>query len=134
MKYSISEVSQDTQDLQIRLLTTKVKIPTCNMSDAGGYDIYRSEDIEVLPHTRILVSTDLAIQVPPRTYRRIAQRLSLSIRNCIDIGVGVIDRDYRGQIKILLITHSDTEFLVQQGDLIAQLILEHIKTPDTKTF
>ena len=53
--------------------------------------------------------------------------------NCIDIGAEVIDKDYNGQIKILLINHSDTKFLVQQGDRIAHVILELIKTPDTKT-
>ena len=46
---------------------------------------------------------------------------------------GVIDKDYRGQIKLLAINHANIEFLVQQGDLITQLILEQIKTPYTKT-
>ena len=133
MKRSISEVSQDAQDLQIQLLTPKGKTPTRSTSEVAGYDLYSSEDIKVPPRTRILVSTDIAIQVPPGTYGRIAPRSSISVKNCINIGARVIDKDYRGQIKILLINHSDTEFLVQQGDRIAQLILEHIKTPDTKT-
>ena len=133
MKRSISEVSKDTQDLPIQLLTPKGKIPTCSTYEAPGYDLYSSEDIKVPPRTRILVSTDFAIQVPPGTYGRIAPRSGLSVKNCIDIGAGVIDKDYRAQIKILLISHSDTEFLVQQGDRIAQLILEQVKTPDTKT-
>ena len=79
------------------------------------------------------MSTHIAIQVPLGTYGRIAPRSGLSVKHCIDIGAGVIDKDYRGPIKILLINHSDIEFLVQQGDRIAQLILEQIKTPDTKT-
>ena len=133
MKRSISEISKDRQDLQIQLLTLKGKAPTRSTSKAAGYDLYSSEDIKVPPRTRILVSTDIAIQVPPGTYGRIAPRSGLSVKNCIDRGAGVIDKDYRGQIKILLINHSDTEFLVQQGDRIAQLILEQIKTPDTKT-
>ena len=133
MKRSISEISKDTQDLQIQLLTPKGKAPTRSTSEAVGYDLYSSEDIKVPPRTRILVSTDIAIQVPPGTYGRIAPRSGLSVKNCIDIGAGVIDKDYRGQIKMLLINHSDYEFLVQQGDRIAQLILEQIKTPDTKT-
>ena len=133
MKRAISEVSKDRQDLQIQLLTRKGKAPTRSTSEAGRCDLYSSEDIKVLPNTRILVSTDIAIQVPPGTYRRIGSRSGLSVKNCIDIGAGVIDNVYRGQIKILLIYHSDTEFLVQQGDRIAELILEHIKTPDTKT-
>ena len=126
-------MSKDTQDLQIQLLIPKGKAPTRSTSEAAGYDLYSSEDIKVPTRTRILVSTDIAIQVPLGTYRRIAPRSGLSVKNCIDIGAGVIDKDYRGQIKILLIIHSDNEFLVQQGDRITQLILEQIKTPDTKT-
>ena len=55
----------------------------------------------------------------------------MSVKECIDIGIGVIDKDYGGQIKIFFINHADTEFLVQQGDRLAQLILEGIKTSDT---
>ena len=133
MEHSISEVSKHTQDLQIQLLTTKGKAPTRGTSEAAWYDLYSSEDIKVPTRTRTPVSTDIAIHVPRGTYGRIAPRLGLSVKNCIDIGAEVIAKDYRGQIKILLINHSDTEFLVQQGDEIVQLIFEQIRTPDTKT-
>ena len=133
MKRSISEVLKDTQDLQIQLLTPKGKAPTCSTSEAAGYDLYNSEDIKVPSRTRILVSTDIAIQVPPDTYGGLASRSGLLVKNCIDIGAEVINKDYKGQIQILLINHSDNEFLLQHGDRTAQLILEQIKTPDTKT-
>ena len=113
MERSISEVSKNTQDLQIRLLTPNGKVLTRITSGAAGYNLYSSEDIKVPLRTRILVSTDIAIQVPPGPYGRIAPRSGLSVKNRIDIGAGVLDKDYRGQIKILLINHSDTEFLVQ---------------------
>ena len=115
------------------MLTLKGKAPTRSTSEAAGYDLYSPEDMKVRPRTRILVSTDIAIQVPLGTYGRIPPRAGLSVKNCIDIGAGVMDKDYRGQIKILLINHFNTEFLVQQGDRITQLILKQIKTPDTKT-
>ena len=98
MKCSISEISKDTQDLQIQLLTTKGKAPTRSTPEAAGYDLYSSEDIKVPPRTSILVSTDIAKQVPLDTYERIATRSGLSVKNCIDIRAGVIDKDYRGQI------------------------------------
>ena len=96
MKCTISEVSNDTQDLQIQLLTPKGKALNLITSEAAGYDLYSSKDINVPPQTRILVCTDITIQVPPGTYGRIASRSGLSVKNCIDIGVGVIDKDYRG--------------------------------------
>ena len=94
MKRSISEVSKDTQDLKIQLLTTKGKAPTQSTYVAAGYDLYSSENIKVPPRTRILDYTNIAIQVPPGTYGRIAPQSGLSVKNCIDIGAGVIDKNY----------------------------------------
>ena len=68
MKRSICEVSKDTQDLQIQLLTPKEKAPTRSTSEAAEYDLFSSDDIKVPPRTRILFSTDIAIQVPTGTY------------------------------------------------------------------
>lgn len=51
-------------------------------------------------------------------------------RHFIDTGAGVIDADYRGQVKILLFNHSDVDFPVAEGDRVAQLVLERIYTPE----
>src|SRR5205807_8741763 len=59
-------------------------------------------------------------------YARIAPRSGLAANHSIDIGAGVIDQDYRGEIKVLLINHSKYPYQVRPGDRIAQLILEEI--------
>ena len=112
MKRSISKVSKYTQDLQIQLLTPKGKEPTPSTSTTAGYDLYTSEDIKVPLRNRKIMSTDIAIQEPCSTYGRIAPRSGLSANNSLDIVARVIDKNYRGRIKILLINSSDTEFLV----------------------
>ena len=61
---------------------------------------------------------------------RIAPRSGLASKNFIDTGAGVIDADYRGPVKVLLFNHSDTDFAVQEGDRVAQLVLERIYTPE----
>jgi deoxyuridine 5'-triphosphate nucleotidohydrolase len=48
----------------------------------------------------------------------------------IDTGAGVIDADYRGEVKVLLFNHEATDFTVTRGDRVAQLILEKIATPE----
>lgn len=48
----------------------------------------------------------------------------------IDTGAGVIDADYRGQVKVLLFNHGEGDFEVKEGDRVAQLILERIYTPE----
>lgn len=57
---------------------------------------------------------------------RIAPRSGLASKHFIDTGAGVIDADYRGQVKVLLFNHAETEYKVVVGDRIAQLVLERV--------
>src|SRR2546421_12852079 len=57
---------------------------------------------------------------------RIAPRSGLASKNFIDTGAGVIDADYRGQVKVLLFNHAESEFKIKTGDRIAQLVLERV--------
>jgi dUTP pyrophosphatase len=67
---------------------------------------------------------------PPLTDGRIAPRSGLASKHMIDTGAGVIDADYRGQVKVLLFNHGDNDFEVKEGDRVAQLVLERIYTPE----
>src|SRR5437588_6061401 len=78
------------------------------------------------PNERMAISTGIAIATPPGTYARIAPRSGLAAKHSIEIGAGVIDQDYRGEIKVILINHSKYPYQVRPGDRIAQLILEKI--------
>lgn len=57
---------------------------------------------------------------------RIAPRSGLAAKHFIDTGAGVIDADYRGEVKVLLFNHSDVDFPVKEGDRVAQLVLERL--------
>ena len=59
-----------------------------------------------------------------------APRSGLAWKNSIDVGAGVIDEDYRGNVGVILFNHSDEEFKIASGDRVAQLILERISTPE----
>ena len=72
------------------------------------------------------------IALPPGCYGRIAPRSGLAIKKFIDVGAGVIDADYRGEVGVILFNFSDSDFMVNMGDRIAQLILEKNKTPCDK--
>jgi dUTP pyrophosphatase len=61
---------------------------------------------------------------------RIAPRSGLAAKHSIQTGAGVIDADYRGQVKVLLFNHGENDFEVKEGDRIAQLVLERIYTPE----
>lgn len=78
---------------------------------------------------KALVKTDIQIEVPVGTYGRVAPRSGLAWKNFIDVGAGVIDQDYRGNVGVILYNHSDTDFEIKKGDRIAQLIMERIVYP-----
>jgi len=77
-----------------------------------------------------LVKTDLSVAIPKGTYARVAPRSGLAWKKFIDVGAGVVDYDYRGNVGVILFNHGEEDFVVQKGDRVAQLILERIVTPD----
>lgn len=79
-----------------------------------------------------LCPTDLAIALPAGVYGRVAPRSGLAWKNSIDVGAGVIDEDYRGNVGVILFNHSDSDFTVKVGDRVAQLILEKIAIADVE--
>ena len=86
---------------------------------SAGYDLYSAESNIVKKHERNIISTDIIIEIPTNTYGRIASRSGLAFNYGIEVGAGVIDSDYRGEIKILLHNHSDHNFKIKRGDKIA---------------
>ena len=107
----------------VKFLNERAKLPHKADKGSAGYDIYATESVEIAPGSRMLVSTGLSVSVGDGMYLRIAPRSGLSVR-CIDIGAGVIDQSYRGEIKVLLINNSKDFFFVSVGDRIAQGIFE----------
>lgn len=118
--------------LAIKILSENAKPPTKGSKLSAGYDLYSAEDAVVPSKGKMLVSTDLSIRVPHGTYGRIAPRSGLAAKSFIDVGAGVIDRDYSGIVKILLFNFNDQDFYVKKGDRIAQLILEKIEECEIK--
>jgi len=74
--------------------------------------------------------TDLPFELPPGSYGRIAHRSGLAVKHFIDVGAGVIDQDYRGNVGVLLFNFSNNDFFIKKGDRIAQLICEKIFMPE----
>ncbi|CDO74630.1 hypothetical protein BN946_scf184325.g17 [Trametes cinnabarina] len=132
--------------LLIKRHSDKARLPTRGSALAAGYDLYRcayrgwtnnqdlhsgSAETKVIPaRGKALVDTQISVAVPAGTYGRVAPRSGLASKFMIDTGAGVIDADYRGIVFVLLFNLSDQDFTVNEGDRIAQLILERIVTPD----
>ncbi|KAI0512484.1 deoxyuridine 5'-triphosphate nucleotidohydrolase [Xylaria bambusicola] len=121
---------EQSPPLLIKKLSDKARLPTRGSAFAAGYDMYSSQATTVPARGKVLVDTDIAIAVPAGTYGRVAPRSGLASKHSIQTGAGVIDADYRGQVKILLFNHSDVDYSIAEGDRIAQLVIERIYTPE----
>ena len=95
---------------------------------AAGHDICSIEDVVLPARQSVLVSTGIAIQLPENTYGQIAPRSGLSVKG-VDVGAGIIDEDYRGEIKVLLRNQSDEEIRLRKSERIAQLLVLPILYP-----
>ncbi|XP_014471789.1 PREDICTED: deoxyuridine 5'-triphosphate nucleotidohydrolase isoform X2 [Dinoponera quadriceps] len=115
--------------LRFAKLSEKAHAPMKGSEYAAGYDLRSAYKYIVPAHGKELVKTDLQVQVPPGTYGRVAPRSGLAWKNHIDVGAGVIDADYRGNVGIVLFNHSNEDFEIAPGDRVAQLICERIIYP-----
>ncbi len=121
--------------LYIKKLSANATTPT-DHGDANnaGYDLYAAEDAVIPPLTRRLIKTDIAVQLPQNTYGRLAPRSGLAYKYGIDVMAGVIDRNYRDGIGVILFNTGTGDFTVKTGDRIAQLIVETYHKPQFAEF
>ena len=94
--------------------------------DAGA-DLTASEKTVVPARERSLVGTGIRLEIPEGYVGLIWPRSGLAIKKGVDCGAGVIDSCYRGEIKVLLFNHSDTEFQIEPGDRIAQILIQKVE-------
>lgn len=117
--------------LTIKKLVPHATVPTRSTPQAAGYDLFSSDGYVVLPGHRVVVSTGIQVQLPPGVYGRVAPRSGLAVKHGLDVGAGVIDPDYQGELKVVLFNHdSKQSFVIRHGYRIAQLILEKFDSPD----
>jgi len=90
---------------------------------SAGFDLHSVEDIVIPARKSRLVPIGLSMVLPEGTYGRIASRSGLATKHNIEVGAGVIDRDYRGLVQVQLINHGDEDYKVEMKHKIAQLII-----------
>lgn len=99
---------------------------TVGSSGSAGYDLAASEEIVLLPGETFAVPTDLFIAIPPSLVGLVFARSGLSLKGIsLANGVGVIDSDYRGEVKVPLRNNNlDHAYVINAGDRIAQLMIQ----------
>ncbi len=114
--------------LQFKKLGIYATLPVRASKYAAGYDLFSATDIYISAHGKQVVPTDIAIAVPIGYYGRVAPRSGLTVKHFLDVGAGVIDSDFRGNVSVVMFNFSDVDYQVSIGDRIAQLIIEKIYT------
>ncbi|XP_006881851.1 PREDICTED: deoxyuridine 5'-triphosphate nucleotidohydrolase, mitochondrial-like [Elephantulus edwardii] len=92
-------------------------------------DLSSAYDYTVPPMEKARVKTDIQIALPSGCYGKVAPRSGLAAKHFLNVGVGVIDEDYRGNVGVILFNFGKEKFEVKKGDRIAQLICERIFYP-----
>lgn len=120
----VKKVKVICQILKVKRLSESAILPKKADEGAAGYDLASPVDTSVEPRSRIVIPLDISIELPPGCYGRVAPRSGLAVKHGLDVGAGVIDQSYRGNVGVVLFNHSDNFFEIKKGDRIAQLILE----------
>ncbi|XP_071525602.1 deoxyuridine 5'-triphosphate nucleotidohydrolase [Panulirus ornatus] len=116
--------------LRFKKITENAYAPSKGSKLAAGFDLYSAYDAVVPAYGKALIKTDIQVELPSGCYGRVAPRSGMSWKHHIDVGAGVIDRDYRGNVGVVLFNHAKTDFEVKKGDRVAQLICERILYPE----
>jgi deoxyuridine 5'-triphosphate nucleotidohydrolase len=120
--------------MKVKKLVPDAVVPKRQHPEDAGADVHSAVDLTVPARGRALVSTGIGLAVPPGFYCRVAPRSGLAVKHGIDVGAGVVDCGYVGEVKVLLFNHSDVPYSVARGDRIAQLIVQAIHTAPFEEF
>ena len=114
----------------IKKLDSKVKLPEYKTKGASGMDLVAliKEPMNIKPKSSSLVSTGISVAFSENYEIQIRPRSGLAAKNNISVlnSPGTIDSDYRGEIKVIIYNHGQTDFIVNYGDRIAQMVLSPV--------
>jgi dUTP pyrophosphatase len=101
-----------------------VNAPAYQTEGSAGCDLVAAEDVELAPGKWAAVGTGLFLEIPTGYAGYVCPRSGLALKSGISVlnSPGIIDSDYRGEVKVILVNHTDLRYKVKGGDRIAQLL------------
>lgn len=114
--------------IKIKPLIEGVQLPEKATVNSAGFDIRAAESLIIPPGEYKSVATGFSIEMPSNMEAQIRPRSGLALKSGVTIlnAPGTIDADYRGEVKIILINHSKTNFHIEKGDRVAQMIFSKV--------
>ena len=118
----------------VKKLDPKVKLPSYKTEGSSGMDLiaFTDKPIKINPNTSELIPTGLSVAIPKDMEIQIRPRSGLAANSGISVlnTPGTIDSDYRGEIKVILFNHGNKEFVVNNDERIAQMIIAPVLKVD----
>ena len=115
--------------LYLQTLTETAICPTRASDGAAGLDLYADEDATIPEYSRCWISTGIALAIAPAYVGLVWPRSGLA-GSGLDTSAGVVDSDYRGEVKVLLCNGTQHRRTVKAGDRIAQLLIMPVTMPN----
>lgn len=119
--------------IRVKKLNPKAKLPTYGSAEAAGSDLYAclDESVTIHPGDSAWIPTGIALEVPKGCAGLIYARSSMGVKRGLAPAnkVGVIDSDYRGEIRVVLLNHGKTTQIVENGERVAQFVITPVLTP-----
>jgi dUTP pyrophosphatase len=124
-------VSVAVDELEVRLLKPDARAPARTRPGDAGFDLSAAEEFVLAPGERRVVCTGVAIALPPNVAGLVVPRSGLAARHGISVvnGPGLVDPNYRGELRVILVNLGQERFVGHVGDRIAQLLLVPFVAP-----
>lgn len=119
--------------IRVKKLSPKAILPTYGSVEAAGADLYAclEESVTIQPGETVFIPTGIALEVPKGCAGLVYARSSMGVKRGLAPAnkVGVIDSDYRGEIKVVLLNHGKVPQTVEHGERVAQFLITPVLTP-----
>lgn len=119
--------------IHVKKLSPKAILPTYGSGEAAGADLYAclEESVTIQPGETVFIPTGIALEVPKGCAGLVYARSSLGTKRGLAPAnkVGVVDSDYRGEIKVVLLNHGKQTQTIAHGDRVAQFLITPVLTP-----
>lgn len=125
---SCKEMGNCHKKVEISTLTHRAIMPRLGSAQSTGLDLASPENYTIAPHNQTLIYTNLQMTFPKGYFGKIECRSGLALKRSLLVLGGVLDRDFRGDVAVILYNLGDKEVRVKRGDYIAQiLIIKNLK-------
>ena len=113
--------------IRFKKLLDNAHVPVSGTSNSAGYDLFAcvTEDININPNGIVMIPTGIAIEIPDGYFGMVCSRSGLASKHGIHVlnSPGIIDSDYRGELKCIMHNCSNNTFVIQNNTKIAQLVI-----------